>query len=530
MKRTILNMRSKLLSGIILVLVVLFIFWVMLQNAWISDDAYITFRVIENFIAGYGPNFNIGERVQVYTHPLWMVLLAGEYYFFRHLPIVDATPLSLYYLTTFTSLSLSILTVILLVWKAAPNWLSAIFGLAMLTFSRSFIHYSTSGLENPLSHLILVLFLYFILTNPKKVFLISLLASLGILTRQDYLLLFLPGLLYLVISTNEKKRVTLEILAGLSPVALWEIFSVFYYGFPFPNTAYAKLNTDLDRLTLLKSGYVYFQDLLVHDRMTFLAIMAAVTVSLLSKNKLRQSLAAGILLYLSYVLWIGGDFMSARFFSAPLILCVGLLMTEDRIQPAAYSWITVAVVFIGLTSPNPSILRDPRIGIQERTVFVYKDQVTDERAYYYPRTGLLVPNKYFIEKRFPRPENWEYDPAQYQVKMLNDLGMKGYSAGPNVHVFDFYALSDSLLARLPSNPDDSTVGHFTRAIPPGYVETLFSGENQIADESLAVYYDKLRLIISGELFDPTRLAEIVNMNLGKYDYLIVEYTRRYPQQ
>jgi len=114
--------------------------------------------------------------------------------------------------------------------------------------------------------------------------------------------------------------------------------------------------------------------------------------------------------------------------------------------------------------------------------------------------------------------------------MLNDLGMKGYSAGPNVHVFDFYALSEPLLARLPSNPEDSTIGHFTRAIPSGYVETLASGNNQIADQSLAIYYDKLHLIVSGELFDAKRLTEIVNMNLGKYDYLIAEYTRRNSQQ
>ena len=524
------NIRSKLLLGIISILLVLFIFWIILQNAWISDDAYITFRVIENFIAGYGPNFNIGERVQVFTHPLWMVLLAGEYYVFRHLPFVNFIPLQLYYLTTFTSLFLSFLTVVLLVWKVAPNWISAIVGLTILTFSRSFIHYSTSGLENPLSHLILVLFLYFILVTPKRIFLISLLAGLGILTRQDYLLLFLPCLLYLVISSNDKKRVLLDILAGLSPVLLWEIFSVFYYGFPFPNTAYAKLNTNLDRFTLLKSGYIYFQDLLVRDRITFLVIMFAVAVSLVSKNKERQLIATGLILYLAYILWIGGDFMSGRFFSAPLILSVGLLVMEDKIYPSAYIWIAVAVVMIGLTSPNPPILQDPRIGIEKRLVFVYKDQVTDERAYYYPRTGLLIPNKIFIEKRFPRPENWVFDPTQYQVRMLNDLGMKGYSAGPNVHVFDFYALSDPLLARLPSNPDTSTIGHFARALPLGYIETLISGKNQIADQNLATYYDKLHLIISGELFDPKRLREIVNMNLGKYDHLIAEYTRRNSQQ
>jgi len=520
------NRRARLSAGILLLFLLLFFFWVILKNAWISDDAFITFRVIENFVAGYGPNFNVGERVQVFTHPLWMLLLAVEYFVFKHLPFFNSTSLPLYYLTVYTALLLSMLAVIVLVWRVAAGWIAAVFALALLSFSRSFVHYSTSGLENPLSHLILVLFLTFLLVSRRRIFLLALLAGLGILTRQDHLLLFLPGLLYVLVSARDRKSALLQMLAGLAPVALWELFSLFYYGFLFPNTAYAKLNTDLDRVTLLKSGLVYFQDLLVHDRVTFLAIFSAVGLSCLSKNKLRLSLAGGILLYLLYILWIGGDFMSARFFSAPLIVAAGLLLTAERIRPPAFGWLTAMVLLIGLTSPNPPVFQDPRIGSAERQTFVYKNQVTDERAYYYSRTGLLVPNKHFIEKRFPRPESWEFEPARYEVRMLNDLGMKGYSAGPSVHVFDFYALSDPLLARLPSDPADSTVGHFTRAIPAGYLETLASGQNQIADPDLASYYDILHLITSSELADPRRLPEILKLNLGKYDYLIGEYLHR----
>jgi hypothetical protein len=55
-------------------------------RAWVSDDAYLTFRTIENFLNGYGLRWNALERVQTYTHPLWMLLMigarvvAGEYY------------------------------------------------------------------------------------------------------------------------------------------------------------------------------------------------------------------------------------------------------------------------------------------------------------------------------------------------------------------------------------------------------------------------------------------------------------------
>ncbi len=48
---------------------------VILRVSWISDDAFITFRSIENFVHGYGPVYNVGERVQTFTHPLWMLLL-----------------------------------------------------------------------------------------------------------------------------------------------------------------------------------------------------------------------------------------------------------------------------------------------------------------------------------------------------------------------------------------------------------------------------------------------------------------------
>ena len=45
-------------------------------TAWLNDDAIFTIRTILNWLDGYGPVFNLGERVQAYTHPLWFFLLA----------------------------------------------------------------------------------------------------------------------------------------------------------------------------------------------------------------------------------------------------------------------------------------------------------------------------------------------------------------------------------------------------------------------------------------------------------------------
>lgn len=45
--------------------------------AWTTDDAYISFRYALNLVEGHGLVFNAeGERVQGYTHPLWVLVVA----------------------------------------------------------------------------------------------------------------------------------------------------------------------------------------------------------------------------------------------------------------------------------------------------------------------------------------------------------------------------------------------------------------------------------------------------------------------
>ena len=52
---------------------------VLVRTAWLSDDAYITLRTVDNLVHGRGLTWNPDERVQAYTHPLWMFLLAAVY-------------------------------------------------------------------------------------------------------------------------------------------------------------------------------------------------------------------------------------------------------------------------------------------------------------------------------------------------------------------------------------------------------------------------------------------------------------------
>ena len=60
-----------------------FILAALLKTAWVCDDAYITARTADNFLNGYGLRWNTDERVQAYTHPLWLFVFTAAYYFVR---------------------------------------------------------------------------------------------------------------------------------------------------------------------------------------------------------------------------------------------------------------------------------------------------------------------------------------------------------------------------------------------------------------------------------------------------------------
>src|SRR4051812_1382611 len=46
------------------------------NRRWISDDGLIVLRSVRNLLAGDGPVFNAGERVEANTSTLWTFLIA----------------------------------------------------------------------------------------------------------------------------------------------------------------------------------------------------------------------------------------------------------------------------------------------------------------------------------------------------------------------------------------------------------------------------------------------------------------------
>lgn len=492
----------------------------LIQTSWVGDDAFITIRTADNFVHGYGLRWNVNERVQAFTNPLWMFLVSEAY------AISGNSHLTLMFL----SIIVSSIAIFLLLLKIPQNDFGLLLAFAILILSKAFIDYSSSGLENPATHLILVAFaiLYLRPEHPvsnQRIFLLSLLTGLGAFNRMDTILFFLPAL-FSILWQQRNRKTLYWVLAGLAPFILWEVFSLIYYGFLLPNTYYAKLHAGAPIQDLMIQGLLYFFNSLGWDPITLTVTISALTLTFIGTNPREKLLALGVCLYLGYIISIGGDFMSGRFFTAPLFLSVVLLVRRAQDSSTLEKWIWISLVLLlGLLLAPIKSFSDP---IESDLItFDITSGIADERLGYYRYTNILLISRDLNLP--PRPGiNLAKGLDKNEVVVIQEtgIGMLGYYAGPRVHIIDPLGLADPLLARLPvSDLKEWRIGHFRRNIPDGYAETIENGENQITDPNLAAYYDRLHLIISGDLWSAERWSAIWKMNTGQYNYLLDAYLK-----
>ena len=65
--------------GLLLAIALVFSFF-FVQNAYLCDDAFFSFRTADNFVRGHGLRWNVDERVQVYSNPLHVLAFSGLYW------------------------------------------------------------------------------------------------------------------------------------------------------------------------------------------------------------------------------------------------------------------------------------------------------------------------------------------------------------------------------------------------------------------------------------------------------------------
>ncbi len=478
-----------------------------LAAAWVCDDAYITMRTVDNARRGLGLRWNVAERVQTYTHPLWMLMLLPVYWWTR-----DAF-VSLIVLSLAGSVA-----ALVIVRRAAATPAAGAAALGLLALSRSFVDYSTSGLENPLAHLLVAATLAALWSGRAGDLSLFLLGSLLALTRLDLALLVAPALV--LVAARRPWSVPWPLALGALPVLLWEGFSLFYYGFPFPNTAYAKLNTGIPGGELARQGLAYLADSLLRDPLTLATCLAAVALAVVRPSRLSTPIAIGIVLYLLYVVRIGGDYMSGRFLSVPF-LCAVLIVCGPgwNAAPALRRYTVACLAGIGLLAmgarlawPDSDRMRAWLLPSQLPRII----EAGGELSLRTTRSDLDIKGQWAERGRELRRER------QDRVVKWGAVGLIGYFAGARVHVLDGVALGDPLLARLPI-VRPWWPGHYIRREPDGYEKTLASGSIAIEDANLARYYAVLREVTRGDLFSWTRVTVIAGMNLGRFDYLLEQY-------
>lgn len=490
-----------------------------LRFAWVGDDAFITLRTVDNCGRGHGLTWNTDERVQAYTHPLWMLVLLAA-----HLVTGE-----LYFTAIGAGFLVSSAAALLFARSAAPSRAAAAVGLAFLCGSRAFIDYSTSGLENPMTHLLIVAF-FVAWSRPgppaRRLLALSALTALAATNRMDTALLLAPALL-VEAARDRSPRGLAAVALGLAPFLAWEAFAVVYYGFPFPNTAYAKLSTGLPRAALVRQGFLYLADSLSRDPTTLFAVAASLA-SVVGQRRWRElPFAAGVLLYLAYIVEVGGDFMSGRFFTGPLMVAAILLARsfeltagEDPGAPPdpARGPLGPALRRIALAALTaiPGNLAGWLDGpLPAKLDALIEHGIADERRYYLTRLGIGAA----LRGEGPLASPPAPDGGPRKVALRGAIGVGGVLGGPSLHIIDVLALADPLLARLPTHRT-WRVGHYGRVVPFGYVETLETGEDHFLDRDIAALYDRLSIVTRGPLFSRRRWVEIWRLNTGAYASLV----------
>lgn len=273
----------------------------------VADDALITLAYAKNLDEGLGLDWSRrGDRVEGFTHPLWLVLLAP-------LVLPDLPRAGLAWaapLLGFASLLLLLASADRFARRAlgaegSERWLAV----GMVAGLYPLAYWSLQGMETALQAAMVVV-----------------IAGLGIrqvragaggqralgwaggvagLVRPDTLLAWAAVELALAVEGRLGK--SREVLAGLArlalPLAVWQLFRLSYFGDPLPNTYYLKLEaTDL-AARLARGAWTTLP--------FALAVLPLVLLALAARRRLAGAELRLVLLVWAvfplYGIWLGGD-------------------------------------------------------------------------------------------------------------------------------------------------------------------------------------------------------------------------------
>lgn len=251
------------------------------------DDANIYFVYARNLANGYGFVYNVGgERVAGFTSLLWTLVSAVVFK-------ISNQPELILLLINIVLLSLGIAAAVTYLQsgfpreEARPNqsFYPVLFLTLVLTSPRYIVWNTVTLMENGLWSTLLLVTTIFVTKNFSSTRLINagfvLLSVLLVLTRPESVVwggLFL-GILFLrraslTSATQAGRELSPAILGLAASISLMILFQLEYFGYPFPNTYYAKVSPSF--AYNVQQGAIYLAKYTISDPIVFLSVAATI--------------------------------------------------------------------------------------------------------------------------------------------------------------------------------------------------------------------------------------------------------------
>ncbi len=308
------------------------------RHLWIADDGYIYLTYVRNFTEnGAGPVFNAHQHVEGFTSVGWFAILS-VLNFLRPDGFLDLRKLTI---LVSLVLSLGALATWCVIERRAAHRTrrdtQPVLNVPLAVLACMFAVYSfaTSGLETPLEFVYLAAFVLYVFRGSERFALAALLVGTAPLVRPDFAL-FGALLFFRYVRRGGPHPVRL-LACSVVPIVVVTFVRVWYYGALLPNTYYAKTDTPYG----FADGYHYVREFaLSYGAQWLLAAAVAVVVgeAVVGRRtrgervwKLarplrgdRQFLLVCGVLYVGYVMSVGGDFMHGRFLLPALFMVLGV--------------------------------------------------------------------------------------------------------------------------------------------------------------------------------------------------------------
>jgi arabinofuranosyltransferase len=439
-------------------------------HRFVTDDGYIYFRVIDQITAGNGPVFNAGERVEVFTSPLWVVVLT----------VGDViTPVRLEWLAVGLGLGLSLAGLGLamagarmLVRLDAPDAFLVPFGAFLYIALLPVWIFETSGLETGLvfawEGLCLFVLADWVRSGRRLSFWRAAVLGLGWLVRPELVLFSaLFVVLVLVVQWRTDRWVDrLRFLASaLALPVVYQIFRMGYYGAFIANTGIVKEGTELN----WDRGTRYFTDF---TRPYWLWIPALILVlggyvpllATLFDARRRRAIAvvatfvAAGLLDGVYVIAVGGDYLHGRLLLPGVFALCAPVAVVPWMRRYAVALLATPWVFATALALRPPQARGQVLANGVLLPTQYGRVTTEDRGWALGETPAWYDGPgYYRQVTGSFVDRWEkvdldlLPSVDQPVVLMAAIGLPSYALGGDFVVFDSYGLADPLTSHFDSS-------------------------------------------------------------------------------